>query len=399
MSRWVSILILSYSFLFFPVGAQSTIDFEEYLRLGLRSVDSLLSQRALLSTFKPSWIEKIDVRTETDEFDVDRQQYLVRFSPSTPGIRKAQMRLAALYGEKASLDRDQFRRDFIRDCYEDWLRIHRLSNQLKLRKNLLVILLDEQTVLQKLATQPDSRPKDLIEILEDISQLQIRIHRDEGRLKGLLPPGKQADFSGLISPETIAEKLLTTPQDQLPDWQKEALLRQQLTEAEIDLEKAEQKRYLDFLQLQYRGPHTDVWEEKLSVSLAFVLPFSPSRKLKIQELEIEQDLQKQEEHIDHFRFEDRVNRKRLELQQLFAEKDFVEDFFTTSSQQANTLASRYSKNESANPLLLLYQKRSEIENQLKLEEIEAEIYRSYFELQELTGALYQQPLRNLLLAN
>jgi hypothetical protein len=55
------------------------------------------------------------------------------------------------------------------------------------------------------------------------------------------------------------------------------------------LEASEKKRVFDFLQLKYSGPNSDPFQERVSLGLGFQLSNSGSKKLKMQELKLEQE--------------------------------------------------------------------------------------------------------------
>ena len=67
------------------------------------------------------WLEGLDLRTETRDFDLDQQEITPRISPSTPKKRRAQTALLNHYGRMDTEDQAEFYADVILNLYGDWI--------------------------------------------------------------------------------------------------------------------------------------------------------------------------------------------------------------------------------------------------------------------------------------
>ena len=393
MSKYL--LLLSPCFWLFTLHGQEPISFDDFLKTSLSVNEGLFNVSANQSTFKPSWIEEVQVRTQTDEFDFDRQQYTVRVRPSTGKVRKKQKDLYELYKRNSAFQLEDSKRDFVKSAYASCLDIYSTERELDLQKELLILLNDQELVLEKLTQLPDFNVKELIDLQKDQYNLKIDIHKNERRFTSILPTGQKIDLSTLISIDAIQQKIqeaFSTPSYVM----QEKALEEQLIDSEIALEEAERKRYLDFVQLRYRGPHDDLLKERVSVAFGFQIPTSSDGKLKIEELLMEKESLGSKYLIDEKRRASQIRQQIARIQLLIDERAFTQNLVQTFNEQSEVLAKRASQQQISNPLLLLYNKTNQLKQQLDLLDLEEDIYNEYLDLLELTGALYEVPFRNCL---
>lgn len=348
------------------------------------------------TSFRPSWLDEIDLRTESRNFDPDRQRYLLRISPTTGKIRKAQSRLHQGYQAQAALELEEERRDWIEDAYDRWLKVYDNTRKLELQQQLLQILTDQQSVVIKLAAASEASVKEVIEIGQDINEIQIDIFALERALESLLPNAVQADFSDLISIEDIRQRVLQTRAQVFspayPDLEQD--LRD--AEAEIQLEKAEGKRIFDFFQLEYAGPHEDPWREKVNVGLGVNISLSSDRKLKIEELNLEKKMIEQQTTLSTLADTRRLNEHFSRIDGLFQTLDYALGVLQASNRQSEALVEKSSPDSFSTPSRQLYQKELVIKNELQLLKIEQDIYEEYIRLLVINDSLFQQPFLNYL---
>ena len=72
---------------------QTSFNISTYIQKRVETLDNSSERSLPNNQFNPSWIDGMDIRTETDEFEFNRQRYLIRVSPNTPKIRAAQSNL------------------------------------------------------------------------------------------------------------------------------------------------------------------------------------------------------------------------------------------------------------------------------------------------------------------
>jgi len=234
-----------------------------------------------------SWLEELEFRTETRDFDIDQQQYTLRFKPTTRKLRNAQTNLSNLLKEEFLLKKADFGNELLVDAYKEWLELVMLQKEITIHNDLLVIYGDIEKVLLKLSQADQLNVKDFLEVKSDITNTNIVIQTSEKIIKDYLS-NTSINAKDLLSLEEIKVVLLQQLHvaPSLMSKQQE-MNRSAILEAEMALEQVEQQKLFDFFQLQYQGPHTDGLEERISIGTSINIPFSSKRSLKIQELELE----------------------------------------------------------------------------------------------------------------
>lgn len=366
--------------------AQATVNILEYIENRVNQLDNLPTSSYVDKNFNASWVDGMDVRTETDEFDFNRQKYLVRLSPNTPKIRKAQTNLHQLYLKKAALDQTLLRKDFIEIAYEEVLIFHDAFRKLLLQENLLVVLQDQEKVWRKLSQQSIRTPKNWMDIKAEVTQLEVDIFREEEILNAWKSEGNWINLEGLLPIDSILFYLNNDVINNRFQLQAEVYdIDNLIVEREEELEQAEQKKLLDFVQVEYRGPHDDVFKERVSLSAGFRLPFSSGRKLKMEEIAIEKEVLQQERLAEKqiSKYEEKKQKETIGL--LLRELQFTKRQFEKQSQEFLEIA----RKSSENPLMFLYQKEANIKKELEILKLETTIYEEYLDYLILTELLYQ----------
>ncbi len=282
--------------LFFPFFclSQQTINADTFFSMGLSDLDSL--EKTTQRNVNFPWIEEYQIRTETDEFDFDRQEYTVRVAPSTSKIRKAQK---ALYDEMRNapdVDGQEIYCDKVLTLHLDWLKIFILNENKTVLDQLAVVLKDKQTVYERMVGSLDFNPERLLKLQIEKSDLELDLNEIITERNYFLNKyniqDKKLDFSNFTNIETISKYLANAnliPQNDSEPIDLETEHEKQLLIKEIELEKSENKKFLDFVQVKYRGPHDDLFRERVSVGIGLAISNSGNTKLKIQELQIKQD--------------------------------------------------------------------------------------------------------------
>lgn len=340
------------------------------------------------AAFRPGWVRELEFRTETEDLELAKQEYLLRFSPSTPRIRRAQARLTGLLRQEIELSRREFRAEVTKYVLEELLEVRRLRAELAVQEQLLTVYRDAATYLRGTLTGERYNVKDLLQAEAAVRELELDIETGREQLQILtgaaLPPATEA----LLPPAGLEARLIAT------DWQavraalpgEEALDLAQV-EAETELERAEKNRLIDFVQMRYNGPHSDLLTERLNLGLAFDLPTSSGRRLDLEELRVEQLLLEQEitqqRTLDSLQVAARLAGLRTRLGQW---RRLSDDLARQTEQLARLLAAGADPAYDS-PDLYLFQQEAVLERELEVLEVEAEVYRAYLELLEEAGVL------------
>ena len=239
------------------------------------------------------WIEQYEFRTETRDFDIGDQEYTIRVSPSTPKKRQAQKALYEHYANAPQFENQEFRCDVFLDIHTDWTSLYLIEENILLLEKLVVIYEDKELVFQKMIEATDIPVDKIIGHEADKTKLkyslnELSLQRDQ-ILSKYGYENVQLDFQDFIQIDEIALKLNESDLQLNHANLNELAYERDEIQKEMDLEMARKKQYFDFAQLRYEGPHTDLLNERLSLSIGFQIPNSGSRKLRVQELQIRQE--------------------------------------------------------------------------------------------------------------
>lgn len=376
---------LIFFFLLFPFCAltQQTIDADLFFVTGLSTFQK--SEQADRENINFPWIDRYEFRTESRDFELDRQEYTVRVTPSTSKIRKAQK---ALYNDLVNVpdfEEQEMRCDHFYDLHIDWLSLFILNEQKNILDGMEILIADKESIYKKMIGTYEIDPQKIINLRTDKSDIRIELNNILVRQDYLLNKYELKDgrliFDDFISIEAISN-LLSGPaltDSETPDLDPKITYKQSLLAKELELEEAEKKKLIDFVQFKYNGPHDDLLRERFSVGLGFQIFNSGSTKLKMEELKIEQEelnrefaratKQKETETITL------KNKLQRDLQAYF--------YFQQTIKEERTELQQFSKNiaqsEGTSPLLLLDIEERNLSLQLEALKLKAKLLEDYLD--------------------
>ena len=245
------------------------------------------------------WIEEYEFRTETRDLVPDRQEYTFRFEPSTPGLHRAQTEFSRTLENQPDLLNDELICEENERRYRDWLALFAIDRELELLDSIVIILSDRQTILNRRVGSLDFDWSSLIEVREDRTDLSARQQKLRYEREEILSiyriAADELNFADFPGPDDLLSSPTT---DLVSDNRRGDLYDLELIERELQLEKAERGRYLNFAQIRYRGPHDEILADRISVGMGLRLSNGGSDRLKVRELEIERDLLEEEMRAD-----------------------------------------------------------------------------------------------------
>jgi len=381
-----AIVLLLALFNLYKLEAQDQISLREWFTTGQAQLATAFDQSIRDKTFRPAWVERMELRTESDEFELNRQEYSLRFSPATSALRKAQSRLIKLSNQEASFYTSELTLELNKLLFEDFLILYKTKRQQQLNAELQIVLKDQEKVARRMIQDPDFNPKKLLEIEEDLYKLSIESFDNELTFNNLLTYWKMPDFSEMLSIQQIESTLasyLLNPEN-LPQDQKYQLDKQ-IIEAEMQLEKAEKNRIIDFFQLRYQGPHEDLFNERLQVGIGLELPFSGSSKTKLEQYQIEKWKLEQEAQMELQLSSIELKQEATKLKQNIRKWEFSSEALSQSLDEFKQLEKSSREGEWNSPELLLYKKAQQIERKMEILKLETEIYRLYLNFLQKVG--------------
>ena len=345
------------------------------------------------------WIQQYQYRTETDEFDLERQEHALRISPSSPGLHRAQRNLAEHYRRKRSVVETDYRNSRIEDAYQAWKDLYIREQQLTSYTRLQDVLSDRLIISQRQTQQSDADFREVLDMREKLNDVRVRRYELElasRRLREQFGLDTTATVAPdeMLSVEDIMARLMSgdaTPRDPNLD---EYYYERELIEREAALEKAEKRQFLDFVQMRYNGPHDEVLRERVQLRLGFVLPTSGNRNLKLEELRLEQEELAREQQVKRQKLEQQVTEQQQRVRdRIRVYRKFVQ-VKEEELRELRALAQAIAQRRGSDPDLLL--KINEDTERIRLDKLERqeEIYDDYLEYLVLSGQLFVEPLEN-----
>ena len=346
------------------------------------------------------WIEAYEYRTETDEFDPERQEHALRLSPSSPGLQKARSRLAEHYRSKRSVVEAFYRNDRIERAYQAWKDVYVREQKLTIYTRLQAILTDRLTVRQKELASLDTDIDDVLDMRAKLNDLRIRrleLERTtESLRRDLGLENTTTEFEDMVTLDQILLRLTTDSITSRHPMLAEYHYERELIDREMALERAEKRQFLDFVQVRYNGPHDNPWEERVQLRAGFVLPTSGGRNLKLEELRLEQEELAREQQVKGQELNRRIATRRQAIRDYIAVYRTFEEIKGEEISQLQQATEAAARRRGSNPDLLLKIKEKTEETRLEKLERQEEIYDEYLEYLSLTGQLFDDLSENYL---
>ncbi len=381
--------------------AQPTINADQFFALGLSNFKQI--EKSTTEEVHFPWIDRYEFRTETRDFDFDEQEYTFRVTPSTAKIRNAQKNLFEEMRNKPDFEGQEIYCDYVFSLHNDWLSLLILSEHIDILHELEVLLQDKQSVYEKMLGTYEFAPERLVKLRTERSDLEISLNRCLLEKDFLLDKynlqNQEIDFNNFITIEAISAYLT----NDIPSLKKaetvdlEIAHKQQLLSKEIELESSEKKQLIDFVQFRYNGPHSDAWRERLSVGLGFQLSTSGNRKLKMQELQIEQEELKQESKRNIREKQEKLILFEKKLQGDIQAYFHLQKIAQEERGQLQTLSTKIAQKEGSSPLVLLDIEERHLRLKLKALNNKEDLIRDYLEYLRQSDTMCQPTFINYLI--
>ena len=372
----------------------------------LRQQDKVTALKSM--PYSLPFLEKVNFQTQTDRFQLQRQEYQTRASFNGWEEMKKEKLWKKATINVAESEQEVLFQDILLDRYAALIEYRYAVNALNLYRRIYAVFADKRDVLQKMAKlSVDFNIEDLIKAEDNAFQFQQKITDKElgiqqiEQLSQFITQSKdtfQLDTSTWIPLSKIRDLVANLPLNA----SKNALLTRQeakinLAQAVYDVEKASTKKIVDFAQLKYGKRPTNQLTTEFSVGLGFVVPYRGSSKIALNKLAIKQ-------------LEERNQLKNIQEDldlQLFTQQKELEatfkayDLATQQVAESRTLYSldHYMHLQGSSPITLLRMQELVLLRQSRLIDLEHEALIKYIKLLSATGKLSAMPLQNYLSAN
>jgi len=246
--------------------------------------------------YKLPWIEEINVRSETRDWRLREQRYALRISPVTLRERRASSKLYNSWQQEIEYLKLEEIYDKVASIHEDWVKQDFISRRITILEKELAILADVEKVAAKSSAINANNLDDLIATRTRIATLNNSINLQNIQRQSTIDKLSQSvNGEYIILPDTInlsayqnaIQVSLVTESG--PNMSQGDIIDLQTIQHEEELEKAEQNRVLDFLALEYRGPHDIELERRVSMGVSLNLPFFGANNLSLAKLKVERE--------------------------------------------------------------------------------------------------------------
>jgi hypothetical protein len=342
-------------------------------------------------TYKLPWIEELNVRSETRDWKLRKQSYSLRLRPVSLGERRASSQLYNSWQQELVYLKLDEVYDQVADIHELWIDQDFISRQIELKKQIVALLSDVEKVNTKQSLIDANKLSLLLAVKSRIAKINNSIILDQKRRDGKLRAiseqvqgdyileADSIDVKGYI--QSAKESLLATNR---PYISNSDMLDLQVLRNEMELEKAENNRVLDFVSLEYRGPHDNYLEERLSLGMSFNLPFFNGNQLSIAKIKVEQEQEQYKiEKVKQESLAKLTGIKKSIFSNVY-EYDSYNKLYSKIEAENLQLISNMERQAIINPSIKLNHRIQVIENKLYLLKIQESIVKNYLEYLKAT---------------
>jgi hypothetical protein len=350
-------------------------------------------------------IEQVEIRTETNDFDWRKQEYLFRVSPNSRNHIKMHQRYYQTVQYMTEMELEQAIGTDIKVRYDlivDYLFIQKL---LDLKETMEVLYKDKVTLLNRSMTLPDFEVLDLIEAQDEKQQNEREILDLKNELlqtRQVIQRLKKANSDFVLKVDNlipIAQLLQIVQQTKVENVATHPILKVQSAKLynhmlEYEWEAAQSKFSLGYVQTKYSYDPENAFRETFSVGVGFVIPIKGAAQFQLNELLLDKLEAESEYRNLKSQLEIDKNNFFQQLEIRIQKYDLVKQQLEEGS--AEFVIKEYGKIAEASPVALLKLRESTLNNQLLLIKLEWDIYQNYIACLDIVGLLHRLPLKNYL---
>ncbi len=401
--------LIAFTILLNCASGQGTFTVPEFLS-GAQTQESVACQKSKLAylgyiSHELPRVEKIEFRTETNQFDLRQQQYALKISPNSRKAVKTQQQYQETNRYLAEMEINTELSHALRYRYELLVKYISNKRQLDIRQKLKILYSDMVTVLKRSISLPGFDILQLIEA-EDEEQAIIREIFDlETALATMDKEMKRKTGSEKIL--LIEEGKLLNIQDLKAFFVKKASVelashhQLQMLSARIyssmmqyEWEATRTKFSLSYLQARYGYDPNDNFSKGFTIGIGFDIPLHGAARLDLNELQIQTyELESRFRDFKGYLLEQN-NALTERLENLLQQHELVARQINES--QAEYALKEYGKIAGASPKALLRLRENTLHKELILQKLELETMLSFIEYLDVSGQLAQKPFRNYL---
>ncbi len=348
------------------------------------------------------YLDKVEIRTNTEDFELAKQKYALRFYTKGFGETKYNRELTATIADAYNLEHQVYFNIALTKRYNLIIEYFEAVDLLGIYKELDAVYSDRVAVLKKQSGTLEFDIGEYIKAENQYTELQLDLVKTENKLTGLihkihLTAGSDAevsfDRSSVITVDEIEQMLKHLSINPSADNiylqdRKNKIERERL---KYNIEKAQSRDYISYLEVEFDQDNHLKGDKAYSLDLAIKLPFINSDQEDVNRRKvnyIEEKLKYEDEKRDAAeRIKSRLRSldRYIHQYKILAERKQKDD--------GQNPLDIYMKMDGVNPLSLLEMRENIIRYDRQQNEIFTSILLEYVELLDLMGKLSEKPLR------
>ena len=342
------------------------------------------------------FVQELELRTETHDFQIKEQGYSLRFTPNSPKQRRAQDNYHQAFIRNEEVDKQEFLLDELEDKYVTLVDYQFIPGLTKDKEALKKLYAQKQMILRALVSSSDFDINSFVGTEEDIFELEsdlLELTQKQNTINEVLnlAVGTEDLQTNFID---LNEILLTIQKNEAPSFlaNEVLLLSQDLIQKEYDKELAEINNPLDFVQAKFGGNNADVFREQISVGVGLRFPFKGDKKLDLLELEYEKLEKNSDFQTDMVEKNERITTQVKRIENFIEQYNLLQK--QTEDNQVSYALAQLKKMPDASPLQIIRMEEILLKKQSQIYRLEYRIFQEYVNWLHLTETTISLPLRN-----
>jgi hypothetical protein len=359
------------------------------------------------SSSNTPFLDRVELRTQTEESDLNKQSYSVRFYPKGFGSTSAGKEVHAATIESAELQHGLSLHQALKTRYLLIVALLHTQKELSLIRRLSDVLKDKVMVLEKLGNDRSFDINELISAGDKFTKTQLEIIELESnaeQIKNTIQTGFPVEsriafadvtLTGIDMIRDLTQDLITVSVTE-NIYFKNSSLDIKLAQSRYNLEKAENRKVVSFLEASYDDKerrNTDAFFFEIGIRL----PFINSNRLDINRRKVRLLTAQERKSRLEQELKQNIETCSANITMLLKQHDVLSDKKKQASTELSIKA--YAQIEGADPLALLKMKESIIKRDLSAVKISRGLFTNYIELLDVSGRLSHKPLKNYLSKN
>ncbi len=383
------------SIIFFGFVARAQFSMDEFLAQSVSDIELSEVKTSLdyinNHSFKSPWIREMEIRARSNDSELGLEDYRLRFGLLNPGEQRANRAYRDQLRTTTRLRLDTDLNDVLLQRYRlaiESMRLTSMDTLLDLERQLLEI---EKEIALDASDLGQAMKRE-----DDIFQIGLESLRNQQKLKiNTFLVRERLDFTGdvlldtatFLSFQSILERISWAAQNEEDRIELLATEESKLRSVLYDIEKAESRSNIGFIQAEYDIERGNEINEHLGYQVGVTLPVFNADKPKLQREQLKLQTRNQESQI--------VKSDRIRAATFYSQEvDYMMAKWNLLTEELAKLESRTATYDDTEIMLFSLRKKLQLRKQLINLYLEA--MDQYVGVLHLKGVLSSSPLRNYL---